>query len=148
MSITRDSFRDLMKLQERMNRLFEQTLSRGGTTEEDLRGSGWAPAVDIEETQDRIVLRVDLPGVSLDQIELKIENEHLTLRGERAFPAASRREDFHRIERSFGNFFRSFTLPQNINQAAIHAELKNGVLEVMLPKKAETRSKPIQVQIR
>ena len=111
-------------------------------------GSGWAPAVDIEETQDRIVLRADLPGVSLDQIELKIENDHLTLRGERAFPAVSRREDFHRIERSFGNFFRTFTLPQNINQTAIHAELKNGVLEVTLPKKSDTSSKQIEVQIR
>lgn len=148
MSVTRDSFGDLMKLQERMNRLFEQTLAHGGIPEEDLRGGGWAPAVDIEESQDRIVLRADLPGVSMDQIELKIENDHLTLRGERAFPAGSRREDFHRIERSFGSFFRSFTLPLNVNQAAIQAELKNGVLEVTLPKKSETRSKQIQVQIR
>ena len=148
MSITRDSFRDLISLQERMNRLFEQTLSPGTVSQEDLRGGGWAPAVDIEETQDHIVLRADLPGVSLDQIELKIENQHLTLRGERAFPAGSRREDFHRVERSFGGFFRSFTLPQNINQDAIQAELRNGVLEVTLPKKSEAKPKQIQVQIR
>ena len=148
MSVTRDSFRDLMKLQERMNRLFEQTLARGGIPEEDLQGGGWAPAVDIEETQDRIVLRADLPGVSMDQIELKIANDHLTLRGERVFPTGSRKEDFHRIERSFGSFFRSFTLPLNVNQPAIQAELKNGVLEVTLPKKPETSSKQIQVQIR
>jgi HSP20 family protein len=137
-----------MKLQERMNRLFEQTLSRGGGGEEDVRGGGWAPAVDIEESVQRIVLRADLPGVSLEQVELKIENDRLTLRGERAFPSSSRREDFHRIERPFGSFFRSFTLPQTIDQAAIQAELKNGVLEVRLPKKSETRTKQIQVQIR
>ena len=148
MSITRDSFRDLMKLQEHMNQLFEQTLARGGATEEDLRGGGWTPAVDIEETQDRIVLRADLPGVPLEQIELKIENDHLTLRGERAFPTRARREDFHRIERAFGTFFRSFRLPQNIDQGAIQAEARNGVLEVTLPKKSEIPSKQIQVQIR
>jgi HSP20 family protein len=148
LSITRDSFRDLLKLQEHMNRLFEQTLSRGGATEEDLRGGGWAPTVDIEETHDHIVLRADLPGVSLEQVELKIENDHLTLRGERSFPGSSRREDFHRIERPFGSFFRSFTLPNTINQAAIRAELQQGVLEVTLPKKSESHSKNIQVQIR
>jgi HSP20 family protein len=148
MSITRDSFRDLIKLQERMNSLFEQTLSPESGSQEDLRGGGWAPAVDIEETHDQIVLRADLPGVALEQIELKIENQQLTLRGERAFPVGSRREDFHRIERSFGGFFRSFTLPQNIQQDSISAELRNGVLEVTLPKKSEAKPKQIQVQIR
>jgi HSP20 family protein len=137
-----------MKLQERMNRLFEESLSRGSSAEEDVRGGGWAPAVDIEETHDRIVLRADLPGVTLEQVELKIDNDQLTLRGERAFPPSSRREDFHRIERSFGSFFRSFTLPHTINHAAIRAELKHGVLEVTLPKKSETQSKQIEVQIR
>src|SRR5262249_13582053 len=148
MSLTRDSLQDLMKLQERMNRLFEETLSRKGASEEDLRGGGWAPAVGIEETNDSIVLRVDLPGVTLDQVELKIDNDHLTLRGERAFPTGSRREDFHRIERMFGAFFRSFTLPHTIDQAAVRAELKNGVLEVTLPKKSETLAKQIEVRIR
>jgi HSP20 family protein len=148
MSITRDSLKDLVSLQQRMNRLFEQTLSSGGDSQEDLRGGGWAPAVDIEETQDRIVLRADLPGVSEGHFEIRIENQHLTLRGEREFPSGTRREDFHRVERSFGSFFRSFTLPQSVDQDAVRAELKNGVLEVTLPKKSEAKSKPIQVQVR
>src|SRR5206468_387715 len=112
MSTVRDPLRDLMKLQERMNRLFEQTLSRGGASEEDLQGGGWTPPVDIEETPDRIVLRADLPGIRLGQIELKIQDDSLILRGDRPFDPKSRREDFHRIERPFGSFHRSFTLPR------------------------------------
>ncbi|HEV8336445.1 MAG TPA: Hsp20/alpha crystallin family protein [Candidatus Polarisedimenticolia bacterium] len=147
MSVTRGSIHDLMNLQERMNRLFEQALHPGGSAQED-PGAGWAPAVDIEETPERIVLRADLPGVSLEKIELKVADDHLTLKGDRPFPAGSRREDYHRIERSFGSFYRSFMLPRNVNQTAIQAELKNGILEVTLPKKTESKPKQIQVPIR
>src|SRR5437867_6166337 len=85
MSTTRDSIHDLMQLQERMNQLFQQTFSAGGAPEEAMGGSSWSPPVDIQETPDRIVLRADLPGIPIEQIELKIENERLILRGERAF---------------------------------------------------------------
>ena len=148
MSTVRDPLRDLLKLQERMNRLFEQTLSRGGASEEDLQGGGWTPPVDIEETPARIVLRADLPGIHLGQLELKIQDDSLILRGDRRFDPKSRREDFHRIERPFGSFHRSFALPRGIDQGGVRAELKNGVLEVVLPKKTDAQTKNIEVAIR
>ena len=148
MSIVRDPFRDLSKLQERMNQMFDQTFLRSDGREEEIQEGSWSPAVDIQETPDQIVLRADLPGISIEQIELKIENDRLTLKGERIFDPAARREDFHRIERPIGKFCRSFTLPRTLNQTAIQAELKNGVLEVILPKKAETQSRQIRVDVR
>lgn len=147
MNKTGDPFRELIRLQERMNRLFEQALSRGDTPEEDLQRGAWSPPVDIEETPDRIVLRADLPGMQMEQIELKLQNDTLSIRGDRPFAANSRREDFLRIERPQGTFYRSFTLPRTVNQEGIQAELKNGVLEVTLPKKAETRPKQIRVEV-
>ena len=83
MSIVRDPFRDLSKLQERMNQMFDQTFLRSDGREEEIQEGSWSPAVDIQETPDRIVLRADLPGISIEQIELKIENDRLTLKGER-----------------------------------------------------------------
>ena len=148
MTTTADPLRDLLRLQERMNRLFEQTLRPGGSSEEEELQGGWAPPVDIEETGDRIVLRADLPGISLEQIDLKVQNGNLFLRGDRPFDSRSRREDYHRIERPFGKFFRSFALPPNIREDAIQAELRNGVLEVTLPKKTETQTKQIRVEVR
>ena len=148
MSLTNDPFRELIGLRERMNSLFEQALSRGSVPEEDLQRGAWSPPVDIEETQDRIVLRADLPGIRLEQVELRVQNDNLTLRGERPFQSEARREDFHRIERPFGNFYRSFTLPHTINQEGIQADLKNGVLEVVLPKKMETQTNQIRIDVR
>ena len=148
MSTTRDSMRELMKLQERMNQLFEQSFSKGGAPEEVLPGSDWSPLVDIQEMPDRIVLRADLPGIPIEHLELKIENERLILKGERPFDSTGRKEDYHRIERPSGRFLRTFALPRSIQQSGIRAEMKNGVLEVVLPKGTETRAKPIKVEVR
>ena len=148
MSMTRDPIRDLVRLQERMNQMFEQTFSRSGAGEEELHQGAWSPQVDIQETSEQIVMRADLPGISLGQIELKIENDRLSLRGERIFDPAARREEFHRIERPYGKFFRTFALPRSVLQSGIQAELKNGVLEVVLPKKTETQARQIKVEVR
>lgn len=148
MALTRwDPFRDLVTLQERMNRLFEDSLSRSKTTDEMAMGA-WTPAVDIFETPEEVVLRADLPGVDLADIDVRIENSMLTLRGERKFLKEAKDEDYHRIERSYGTFSRSFQLPGAIDQGGIKATHKEGVLQVHLPKREETRPKQIKVEVK
>lgn len=148
MALTRwDPFRDLVTLQERMNRLFEDSLSRSKTTDEMAMGA-WTPAVDIFETPEEVVLRADLPGVDLSDIDVRIENNMLTLRGERKFLKEAKDEDYHRIERSYGTFSRSFQLPGAIDQNGIKATHKEGVLQVHLPKREETRPKQIKVEVK
>ena len=149
MALTRwDPFRDLVSLQERMNRLFEDSLSRSKTTDQEMAMGAWTPPVDIYETQDEVVLRADLPGIDQKDIDLRIENSTLTLRGERKFQKEANEEDYHRIERSYGVFSRSFQLPGSIDQTKIAATHKEGVLEVHLPKREDTKPKQIKVDVR
>jgi len=142
-----EPFRDLLTIQDRMNRLFQEGLgSRIGHEERQV--GPWSPPVDILESDDRIVLRAYLPGVEQDDIELRVEDGVLILRGQRKPPADVRPEDLHRSERPHGTFVRSFSLPQNIDQAAIRASQKNGVLEVVLPKKQESKAKAIRIDVK
>lgn|SRR5262245_44841997 len=148
MALTRwDPFRDLVSLQERMNRLFEDSLSRSKTTDQEMAMGAWTPAVDIYETPEEVVLRADLPGVEQKDIDLRIENSTLTLRGERKFVREAKEEDYHRIERSYGTFSRSFQLPGSIDQNGIFARHREGVLEVHLPKREDTKPKQIKVDV-
>ncbi|HET9481312.1 MAG TPA: Hsp20/alpha crystallin family protein [Candidatus Polarisedimenticolia bacterium] len=149
MSLTRwDPFRDLVSLQERMNRLFEDSLSRSKTTDQEMAMGAWTPAVDIYETPEEVVLKADLPGVLQGEIDVQIENSTLTLRGERKFHKETKEEDYHRIERSYGHFSRSFQLPGSIDQTRISATHKEGVLEVHLPKREDTRPRQIKVDVK
>jgi len=148
MSVTQEPFHDLVRLRERMNRLFEQALSREPVVDPSPATGAWRPAVDIQETAERILLRADLPGVELGRIEIKIQNDTLVLRGNRPLEPGSPAESHHRIERPSGSFFRKFTLPHTVEQEAIQAKLRNGVLEVSLPKKMSKRSQEINVDIR
>jgi HSP20 family protein len=149
MALTRwDPFRDMVTLQERMNRLFEDSMARSKTTDEEMAMGAWTPSVDIFETPEKVVLRADLPGVVEKEIDLRIENSMLTLRGERRFLKETKEEDYHRIERSYGSFSRSFQLPGTIDQEGIQATHKDGVLEVVLPKREETRPKHIKVDVK
>ena len=107
----------------------------------------WSPPVDIFETLDRIVLRVDLPGVARDEFELRVEEEVLVLRGHRRPPAEVRPEDMHRSERPHGSFVRTFSLPQGIDQARIRAAHRNGVLEIVLPRIQETKARSITIEV-
>jgi HSP20 family protein len=148
MTINRwDPFRDLTTIQDRMNRLFQETLaqSRG---QENLERGAWAPAVDIFETGDRIVLRADLPGLEQSDIELRVDDKTLVLKGERRVSGEVRPEDYHRSERPHGPFMRSFGLPGNVDQSGIRASHRNGVLEVILPKKQEAKAKAIRVDVK
>ena len=145
MSIVRyDPFRDLRTLQEEVNRLFSTNLTRAFDDEGIARGA-WAPSVDIYENKDQIVLEAELPGMKQDDFDLSIENNVITLRGERKFEKTDEGDNYHRVERSYGAFTRSFTLPQTVSAEGAIAEYNNGVLRVTLPKREETKARRIQV---
>lgn len=145
MTIVRyDPFRDLRTLQEEVNRLFSTNLTRAFGDEGIARGA-WAPSVDIYENKDQIVLEAELPGMKQEDFDLSIENNVITLRGERKFEKTEETDNYHRVERSYGSFTRSFTLPQTVSAEDATAEYNNGVLRVTLPKREETKARRIQV---
>jgi len=145
MAIVRyDPFRDLRTLQEEVNRLFSTNLTRAFGDEGIGRGA-WAPSVDIYENKDQIVLEAELPGMKQEDFDLSIENNVITLRGERKFEKTEETDNYHRVERSYGSFTRSFTLPQTVSAEGATAEYNNGVLRVTLPKREETKARRIQV---
>lgn len=146
MSIVRyDPFRDLRTLQEEVNRLFSTNLTRSFGDEGIGRGA-WAPSVDIYENKDQIVLEAELPGMKQEDFDLSVENNVITLRGERRFEKTDETDNYHRVERSYGSFTRSFTLPQTVSPEGATAEYSNGVLRVTLPKREETKPRRIEVK--
>ena len=149
MTIVRwEPFRGLLNLQERMNRLFEEsTRGLGRGQEEDWAMGAWAPAVDIYEKGTDVVLKAELPGVDPKDVDIRIENNVLTLRGERKFEEETKQENYHRVERSYGAFTRAFTLPSTVDTGNVKAEYKDGVLRITLPKREDAKPKQIQVQI-
>ena len=141
-----DPFRELSTIQERMNQLFEDFVGRArGGREGELAIGGWAPSVDICETDDEFVVSAELPGLEKDQIGVEYKDGILTLRGERKQEREVKEESYHRMERSYGAFHRSFTLPGSVDEEKISAKMKNGVLEVRLPKKEAAKPKQIKV---
>ncbi len=139
-----DPFRDLVTLRERMNRLFEDAFTSRGD-EKDLVASSWSPSVDIYETENEIVLTAEIPGVDEKNIEIKLEDNTLSLKGERNFEKETKEENYHRIERAYGSFYRSFTIPRNIDQDNIKAESENGILRISMPKKPELKPKKVKI---
>jgi HSP20 family protein len=146
MSIIRyDPFRDLRSLQDEVNRLFSTNLSRSFGDEGIARGA-WTPNVDIYENKDQIVLEAELPGMAREDFDLSVENNVIMLRGERRFEKKDEGDNYHRVERSYGSFTRSFTLPQTVSGEGAVAEYKNGVLRVLLPKREEIKARRIEVK--
>ena len=149
MTIVRwEPFRGLLNLQERMNRLFEESargMNRG--QEEDWAVGAWAPAVDIYEKGSDLVLQAELPGVDPKDVDIRIENNVLMLKGERKFEDETKREDYHRVERAYGSFTRAFTLPSTVDTSKVKAEYKDGVLRITLPKREEAKPKQIQINV-
>jgi HSP20 family protein len=139
-----DPFRDIITLREKMNRLFEDAVTARGE-EKDMISSTWTPSVDIYETENSLVLTAEVPGVDENNIEIKIEDNTLSLNGERIFEKETSEENYHRIERSYGSFYRSFTIPRNVDQEKIKAEHDNGVLRITMPKKPESKPKTVKV---
>lgn len=147
-----DPFRDVMTLQDRMNRLFDQALSKTRIDrvddEEGLNTSTWVPAVDIFETADSVVVKAELPGVSRENIDIQVRDNTLTLKGERKFEREIQDENYLRIERSYGAFHRAFSLPTVIRQDKVKAALRDGVLEVTLPKAEEAKPKQVKIEVK
>jgi len=151
MAIVRwEPFRDLVSIQERMNRLFDDAFRgnpRASSEDEWALGGTWAPSVDIFEQDGNIVLKAELPGMDAKDVEIHVENNVLTLRGERKFESEVKREKYHRVERAYGTFSRSFSLPSTVDATRIAAEYKNGVLTVTLPFREESRPRTINVEV-
>jgi HSP20 family protein len=138
-----DPFRELSSIQNELNRLFGRTFS---TETGEAREAAWVPAIDVAETQDRFVITAELPGVEPDDVDISVESSVLTLRGDRRFYRETKEDDFHRIERRFGNFARSITLPSTVDPERIRASFDAGVLTVEVPKKEEAKPRKIQIK--
>ena len=143
-----DPFRDLVSIQDRMNKLFEQTLSRSSRSDEAAAATTWTPPVDIYETPETIVIKAELPGVAREDVDIQIQDNALVLRGERRFAKEVKEESYLRIERAYGPFHRSFTLPATVQQDKVRAVLRDGVLELELPKADSAKSKRITIDVR
>jgi HSP20 family protein len=138
-------FSELKSIQEHMNRLFE--LAGGRESGEEFQEGLWQPPVDIYEDENSIIIKADLPEIDQHDIEVKIEDSTLILRGERKHEADFRKERYHRIERYYGPFQRSFALPHTVDVTRVKASCDKGVLTVNLPKKEETKPKQIKIEV-
>ncbi|HUS18495.1 MAG TPA: Hsp20/alpha crystallin family protein [Terriglobales bacterium] len=140
-----DPFREMTNLQSTLNRILSQDNAQSG---DDLMTSGtFTPPVDIYEDEHSIKLHVEVPGLSEKDIDIRLENNTLTLRGERKFESEQKEENFRRVERRYGSFVRSFTLPNTVDTENVSAQCENGVLNIQLAKKAEAKPKQIKVNI-
>jgi len=135
-------WRDIMTLQEEMNRLFDG-LTRRRTAGEAIEE--WVPAVDISETDDEFIVTADVPGTKKEDIKISVANNTLTIRGEKKNVREDKGENYHRMERCYGTFERTFSLPSGVDAENIRAKVRDGVLEIRLPKSKEAR--PLEVKI-
>src|SRR5579863_32955 len=141
-----DPAREYSTLQDRMNRLFRESYSPEGP-EEALTTTGFAPPVDIYEDEHSITLKLEVPGIDENDIDVRIENNILTLHGERKIEKEEKEENFLRVERQYGSFTRSFTLPSSVDAGQVSAHYDKGVLKINLAKKAEAKPKQIKVNV-
>ena len=145
MNLTRwEPYRELATLQDRLNRAFGTAFTRS-ERDDEMSLAAWAPPVDIAEEKDRIVITAELPGFQEDQIEIQSENGMLTLRGERKFEKEHDGKSYHRVERSYGQFVRSFSLPNNVDREKIKADFSNGLLRIELPKREDAKPRTIRI---
>lgn len=142
-----DPFKEMAALQERMSRLFDEVWGRPRRREEDYITGSWMPAVDVRETKDSLEIAIELPGVDPKDVQVTVEGGVLSVCGSREFKKAEEGETYHRVERAYGSFERSFTLPSNVNPDKITASYKLGVLHLSLPKREEAKPKAIPVKV-
>ena len=141
-----EPFRELSTLQDRINRAFRESYS-GGAHDESLTTSSFAPAVDVYEDEHKVALKIEVPGIDEKDIDVRVENNTLTVHGERKIEKEEKEENYRRVERQYGSFTRTFTLPQTVDSEKVSANYDKGVLNVTLPKKAEAKPKQIKVNV-
>ncbi len=145
--ITRwDPFREFTTVQDRLSRLFRESYGPEGR-EESLITSGFAPPVDVYEDEHNVTLKIEVPGIDEKDIDVRIENNVLTVHGERKFEKEEKEENFRRVERQYGSFTRTFTLPTTVDTENVSATYDKGVLKINLPKKAEAKPKQVKVNV-
>jgi HSP20 family protein len=137
-----DPFRELRGLHDEMSRLFSGV---GPGQGDELTRGAWSPNVDIFEDSDKLIVEAELPGMNRDDFEVNVENNVLTLKGERKFEKKTEGDNYHRVERAYGSFTRQFTLPQSVTAEGATADFENGVLRVALPKREETKARKIEI---
>lgn len=142
-----DPFRNVATLQDRINRLFEDSFPRSGNTDEDISMCEWKPSVDIYETEEGIVIKAELPGVNKEDVSVEVKNNILTLKGERFADKEIDEDKYYRRERCFGTFHRTFTLQNTVLPDKIKAKFRNGVLEIEVPKPEEEKPRQISVNV-
>lgn len=148
MSIIRwEPFRDLVSTQDRFNQLFNDTFARAFGDQHEVPPGAWVPAVDIYETDDSVVLKAELPGINPDDVEIRVEDSTLYLKGERKFEKEVKEENLHRVERSYGTFARTFALPNTIDADKVKAEYQNGILTLTMPKHEEAKPRTIKINV-
>ncbi len=140
-----DQSRGLTSLQDQVNRLFEDVFTRDRSGHADL--ATWAPPVDIYETENELVVKADLPDLQEEDIDVRVENNTLTIRGERKFEKDVPEDNYLRVERAYGSFMRSFSLPNMISSESIRAEYRNGVLTLHMAKREESKPKQIKISV-
>jgi len=144
MAITRwDPFREVVTMQNRLNNLFRE-MNEGDSP---LTTASFVPAVDIYEDAKKVVLKLEVPGIDEKDLDIRVENNTLTVKGEREFEKEEKEENFHRIERRYGTFYRAFTLPSTVDTEHVQANYENGILKLELSKKAEAQPKQIKVNV-
>jgi len=147
MTVTRwETYRDVVALQNRMNSLF-QDFSRNNGENEQITAAGFVPPVDIYEDEHKLVLKLEIPGIRQEDLDVRMENTTLSIKGERSFQSEGKEENFHRVERRYGSFYRAFTVPNTIDQESIKADYDAGVLRLELQKRPETKPKQIKVSV-
>ncbi|HKN25137.1 MAG TPA: Hsp20/alpha crystallin family protein [Candidatus Acidoferrum sp.] len=137
-------FRGVSTLQDQINRLFSEAFDRSS---DEANLTPWAPAVDIFETEHELVVKADLPDIKPEELDIRVENNILTIRGERTFEKKVDESNYLRVERAYGSFSRSFSLANTVNTEAIKADYKNGVLTLSIPKREEAKPKQIKVHV-
>jgi HSP20 family protein len=141
-----DPFREFVTLQDRMNRLLRDSRGSEGQ-DESLTSTAFAPPVDVYEDEHGVTLKIEVPGIEEKDIDVRIENNTLTVHGERKFETEEKEENFRRVERQYGSFTRTFTLPNTVDQESVQADYEKGVLKIKLAKKQEAKPKQIKVNV-
>jgi|SRR5208283_997330 len=141
-----DPFREFVTIQDRMNRLFRDSYAPEGQ-DQSLTSTAFAPPVDVYEDEHNVTLKIEVPGIDEKDIDVRIENNTLTVHGERKFEKEEKEENYRRVERQYGSFTRTFTLPNTVDQESVKADYDKGVLKITLAKKAEAKPKQIKVNV-